>query len=169
MAVSQQTKTQLGLDDRAVLDIESPKFGGGIKGTIAQAKTSDQLLAAARAGAQEAPVQAPPVPFANTLENIRKLLAGVAPGQGQAQALARANTTIQQGPALFGGTITPPKPPQPQVQERFFAPKPAPGIATQISQAFAQAGLDPNTEFAQMLAAILPLLGGFGGQQAGGQ
>jgi hypothetical protein len=36
-------------------------------------------------------------------------------------------------------------------------------LATQISQALAQAGLDVDNEFSQMLAAILPLLSSFGG------
>jgi hypothetical protein len=38
-----------------------------------------------------------------------------------------------------------------------------PDIGAQISEAFEQAGLDPDNEFAQMLAGILPLLGNFGG------
>jgi len=38
-----------------------------------------------------------------------------------------------------------------------------PDIGAQISEAFKRAGLDPDNEFAQMLAAILPLLGNFGG------
>jgi hypothetical protein len=36
-------------------------------------------------------------------------------------------------------------------------------LATQISQMLSQAGLDVDDEFSQMLAAILPLLGNFGG------
>jgi hypothetical protein len=38
-----------------------------------------------------------------------------------------------------------------------------PDIGAQISQMLERAGLDPDNEFAQMLAAILPLLSSFGG------
>lgn len=139
--------------------------GGNMIGSL----LTDPAILAAMAGAKEVNTPQQPSPFID----IPSLLAGVGPGGSQqSDALAGFNPlqTLAQGRpgTLPSGGLAALGPPG-----GFADPRGAQGtgsdMASQLAKIFSDAGLSIDPAFAQMLATILPLLGGFGGQQAGGQ